>query len=239
MIDRQIEYEFNRYLQKTVNKSQNNKKQMLYHYTSVKGFLLMMEKISENKCYIFPGNCRYQNDENELSEGKKLIEEYIEVNINNIDQSTISLIKDSLNCFSNDVYVTCFSSADDMLEQWKYYGKDCGLAIGFDFNECEGFLNEDKAKMTPRAIENYYLDSTVDDLAFLKTDEFEFSTPTISKGDTDSFTRGGLTLLPLDVIYEDIEKEKALQDLISNANDLMHKSNFLNAEDFKKSIITK
>lgn len=238
MADRQIEYEFNKSLRKAINNT-TGKQNVLYHYTGVKGFLLMMENISENKCFIFPGNCRYQNDENELSEGKRLIENYIETNKNSIDPNTKSLIENSLNSFSNDVYVACFSSDDDMLEQWKYYGKDCGLSIGFDFSECEGFFKEyekeDKNEdMAPREIRDYHIDSATHDLDSLSTDGFEFKKPDIVEGPSYERTRGGLTLLPLGVIYDDDEKERILQKIIDDEKKQMKDMDFLDEENLKK-----
>ena len=108
MVKHHFEYKLTDVLCSAINKlhpdESNNK--MYYHYTSITGFLLMMKDISKNKCYIFPGNCRYQNDENELSEGKELIEEYIKFDlIHNSDPKIIKMVKDSLKNFSNDVYV--------------------------------------------------------------------------------------------------------------------------------------
>ena len=116
-------------------------KKFFYHYTSIAGFLLMMKDIRDKKCYLFPGNTQYQNDANELFEGEKFIGAYIEQK--NTRDQTKQLLEKSLNHFSKNVYIACFSSDRDMLEQWKYYGKNCGLSIGFDFNECEGFWKKD------------------------------------------------------------------------------------------------
>ena len=238
MADRQIEYEFNESLRNAIGIKEEDHK-VIYHYTGVKGFLLMMEKISENKCYIFPGNCRYQNDENELSEGKKLIENYIASDKNGIAQDTKEFIKKSLNIFSNDVYVTCFSSDDDMLEQWKYYGKDCGLSIGFDFSDCEGFFSEEskegnKNEMEPREIKDYRIDPVNYDLDSLSVDGFEFNAPTINENSSSERTRGGLTLLPLGVIYDDDEKKRVLQKLIDDEKKQMDDMGFLDEKSFKE-----
>ncbi len=234
MVDRQIEYEFYESLRRAL--SITNEPKVLYHYTGVNGFLLMMERISENKCFIFPGNCRYQNDENELSEGEKLIEDYITSNENSIDSNTKSLIENSLQSFSNDVYVTCLSSDDDMLEQWKYYGKDCGLSIGFEFSECEGFFREEdiKEELPSREINAYHIDSTDNDLESLKNDGFDFTNPVIVEDPSNERTRGGLSLLPLGVIYDDDKKKNVLQTIINNEKKQMEDIGFLDEESFKK-----
>ena len=108
-------------LNKTVkdakNIDQGTSKKTFYHYTSITGFLLMMEDIREKKCYLFPGNTQYQNDANELFEGETFIGDYIEHK--NTHDQTRQLLEASLKHFSKNVYIACFSSDRDMLEQWR------------------------------------------------------------------------------------------------------------------------
>ena len=65
---------------------------------------------------------------------------------------------DDRNELNEEIYVACFSEAEDDLTQWKYYGKDCGLAVEFDLDNVKlNYCNLEKAKydmmFDPRKVE--------------------------------------------------------------------------------------
>ena len=209
-------------------------KKFFYHYTSIAGFLLMMKDIRDKKCYLFPGNTQYQNDANELFEGEKFIGAYIEQK--NTRDQTKQLLEKSLNHFSKNVYIACFSSDRDMLEQWKYYGKNCGLSIGFDFNECEGFWKKD-AKISDDEVYTRKVEIDTDAITSLITndDELDFSDADIPM--TISYsqkTRKGNNLRPIEVLYTDDEKRKALEYIIKGYDNDIKKLGLIDSDKSKE-----
>lgn len=123
------------------------------HYCSTDSFLVFIKDyltgetiMREGKEYkyltFFASHLRYLNDRNEYIKAfQKLKKELLDE-------------KDSLN---EDIFVACFSQGDDNLTQWKYYGKDTGLAIEFEIdNVMLNYCNKDKAiydmKFCPRSV---------------------------------------------------------------------------------------
>lgn len=101
------------------------------HYTSQESFYAMfkdyIEKTDTNissyeelkYIVMFASQIQYLNDKQEYREGMQIIKD-----------SSI----DTTNLFES-IFVTCFCGEEDLLSQWKYYGKNCGIAIEFDFSE--------------------------------------------------------------------------------------------------------
>ncbi len=88
------------------------------HYTSFAGFKAMLEPYAEkNEPYfkIFPSQIQYLNDYQEYKAGVKV------VGLKTDDED-------------NNVFAVCFCGEEDLLSQWKYYGKNSGISIEFDFN---------------------------------------------------------------------------------------------------------
>lgn len=172
-----------------------------FHYTSIQGFLLMMEDIRERKCYIFPGHMKYQNDIQELSEGVSFVKQNISEFTDN--KATKRIVK-NLNKLNNNIYISCFSSDRDLLEQWKYYGSNCGLSIEFDFEQCEGFFNIEQ--MSNQSIKLFEYD--------IQQDSCDENIKIISKNEC-GYTRGGISLTPVDVLYSDKEKNDIMKNILN------------------------
>lgn len=187
-----------------------------YHYTNIEGFLLMMEDIREKKCYIFPGHTRYQNDIQELSEGVS----YVKLSISQItDKQVTERILEDLNELDNNIYISCFSSDRDSLEQWKYYGSNCGLSIEFDFAQCEGFFNDEQIPAKGMDLFQYDISqNSCNEDTITKWDtnlNFDDATENISKK-LYEHTRGGISLTPVEVLYSDEEKNVAMENMLGN-----------------------
>lgn len=193
----------------------------LYHYTSIEGFLLMLQSINQKKCYLFPGHMRYQNDKKEFDEGLKFVDD-------NFLKITSEMWK---KCFpkeieeiNTNIFISCFSSNGDLLEQWKYYGSKCGLSIEFDFSECEGFWESQEIPLSQEVNEYNYNEHILteenegnDPFGFDKNiDNHYFSTS--KKG----LTRQGISLSPINVLYEEDDKHNVLKKtLITDINKKM------------------
>lgn len=186
-----------------------------FHYTSIDGFLLMMEDIREKKCYIFPGHTRYQNDIQELSEGVS----YIKQSISQItDEQVAERIQENLNELDNNIYISCFSSDRDLLEQWKYYGSNCGLSIEFDFEQCEGFFNSEQISHSRDLFKYDISQKSCNKGTTSKCDtflNFDMEPRDISKNKC-GHTRGGISLTPVEVLYGDEEKNATMENMLGN-----------------------
>lgn len=185
----------------------------LFHYTSIAGFLLMMENIREKECNLFPGHMRYQNDMQEINEGVSFVKNNISILSN---PETSKKISESLNTLDDNIYIACFSSEGDLLEQWKYYGSNCGLSIEFDFNQCEGFwrIGEKASSEKPIYSYNTIEDSLKNTFNSKNESKFDFGDESITKKHKNTKkTRGGVSLNPIKVLYNDNEKERMLQTI--------------------------
>ncbi len=113
------------------NFPKNDPNMRFFHYTSQASFFAMfkdyIDDISleglngENIKYIniFASQMQYLNDKQEFIEGVKIIQN------SNIDTNELF----------ESIFIACFCGTEDLLSQWKYYGKQCGISIEFDFNE--------------------------------------------------------------------------------------------------------
>lgn len=111
----------------------NGEGQRFFHYTSQESFYAMFKDyveqqdlapFSETKLkYInlFASQMQYLNDKQEYKEGLQII------NLERVD--TTNLVE--------SIFVTCFCGKEDLLSQWKYYGKNCGISIEFDFSDTQ------------------------------------------------------------------------------------------------------
>lgn len=97
------------------------------HYTSLAGFYAMLGKFieskSEKRIRIFPTHLRYLNDSREYMEGYEALKK---ISING--KRRFATLQPS-----DEIYTVSFCGDPDLLSQWKFYGKDSGVAIEFDF----------------------------------------------------------------------------------------------------------
>ena len=138
----------------------------LYHYTTLKGFLGII-----NDGEIWATHIFYTNDQTELNRSIKLLNDELEPRIDTLKNKYYDLgpkaigpetnpdvlkMQDKLNFFEgirniiSDVvndnriqfYVCSFTELDDSLSQWRGYCQDGnGISIGFDFTTFKSRLN--------------------------------------------------------------------------------------------------
>lgn len=206
-------------------------KDSLFHYTSITGALLMLKDIQNKKCHLFAGNMMYQNDKNELREGIEIVK-----GIETTEDEYKKIVVECINDLNDNIYISCFSSQRDLLEQWKYYGKDCGLSIEFDFSECEGFWQEgaEISEETKQVVKyntrmnNKDIDKYIDE--FINGKESSDYNDVIKMETEFSNTRGGIDLKPLDVIYDDKLKVEYVEKLV-----VSQRENILKKLDIQKT----
>lgn len=107
---------------------------ILYHYTSLDGLLGIIKSSS-----LWMSHAAYLNDASELNYGTKLISDMINKKIKDKKYNEINdILRVSSIVFSNyyrdsvNPYVLSLSEEIDVLSQWRAYGNNCGVSIGFN-----------------------------------------------------------------------------------------------------------
>ena len=116
---------------------------LAYHYTTIAGF----QSILTNGC-LWASNIHFLNDWLEYEEGKKLCINTLKEFIISSDLSDIETknMSEIINCLENEsaidpyewsidnIFVTSFCAKSDLLSQWRGYGGESGISIGFDYS---------------------------------------------------------------------------------------------------------
>lgn len=118
-----------------------------YHYTSLENCIKLLDNQS-GEFGIWASNLAYLNDKEEHINGLNLIDAEIEKLLINRDDDLsdwVSSYKEKRvkeYTLANEIYVICFCSERSLLSQWKYYGKDSGVAIEYNLDRClySGFI---------------------------------------------------------------------------------------------------
>ena len=106
---------------------------VLYHYTSLQGFIGLMQNKS-----IWCSHCEFLNDSSEFVHALKFASHttsriFMEDDYLNAFSWLISETVHKLELESRQVFVTSFSEKADLLSQWRgYCPQGAGVAIGFD-----------------------------------------------------------------------------------------------------------
>lgn len=113
-----------------------------YHYTSLENCLKMLEH-KGGYFEMWASHISFLNDKEEHINGLKMIERKVDdllVSkgdnlsdwIEDYEEKRIKQIK-----LTSDIFVICFCNERNLLSQWKYYGKNSGIAIQYDLKNCE------------------------------------------------------------------------------------------------------
>lgn len=114
-----------------------------YHYTSL-DVCLEIIKQKENSHEMWASHLAFLNDKMEFNDGYQLLKETLNNRRNDLNK--VNELNTYIDKFLSDenfnpgisanYYILCFCRNGDLLSQWKYYGKDSGIAIEFDLNNC-------------------------------------------------------------------------------------------------------
>ena len=130
-----------------------------YHYASVDAVRSMLQH-KEQTYTMWASHLSFLNDSEEFENGEKLIFNVLRKYINKSfctgkeEDNTIfrqivkKFIKAAQNAdkdisvdgeivFNRNIYILCFCLEENSLNQWKYYGKDSGIALEFNLGECK------------------------------------------------------------------------------------------------------
>ena len=118
-----------------------------YHYTSFENCIKMLEH-TDMVFEMWASHILYLNDTEEHKNGLKLIDRKVEDLLLSRGDAlcdwTEQYLEKRSQSYSDEIYVICFCSERNLLSQWKYYGKNSGVAIEYNLNKCEyaGFFPE-------------------------------------------------------------------------------------------------
>lgn len=118
-----------------------NPPQRLYHYTSIDGLMGIIQGKS-----MFATNALFLNDYSELNYGKKLIFDALsKIKLSSdfqtkvyfgFAQKELDIVENVLHEMDtfplDDLYISCFTTQADVLSQWRGYGSNSGVRIGFN-----------------------------------------------------------------------------------------------------------
>lgn len=150
-----------------------SKGQGFFHYTSLSNALNILNFQSEkneqannksNFISLFASHFLFLNDSAELFDSLNSIIELLQEKCLSINESNEKLkeakilLNDYINRYQNikpnqiinapNHFIICFCLEGNLLSQWEYYGKECGIAIEFDLKNClyDGLTNFKRGK---------------------------------------------------------------------------------------------
>lgn len=169
--------------------------QRFYHYTSIDGFM----SILQNRDFWI-SNIRFMNDSQEFENGKEICKHIVRNKLEVCDSNTKLFLEkileisesnrsEGVNAISKkDIYALSFCNDGDILSQWQFYGNN-GVAIGFengfDINSGIVLMNEDQ-----------YLE----EIALIPPENM--------------MPHDELHLFPYDIIYADSMKKRIIEEIL-------------------------
>lgn len=189
------------------------RKDNVYHYTDIAGFKSIIEKQE-----LWASHISFMNDRLEFLHGKELFKKHLNRNMNvdsdfqkTLLQNVIDRIDDEKSGWlmphsSKDVFSLSFSYERDSLEMWRGYGRESGIAIGFDWERINNpSLNDGDQGMRLIRIEDY------DELKNQYQNESEIR------------PKNEIIFIPVPVVYDDYIKDNLVDDTIKMVIDYYNK----------------
>lgn len=178
----------------------------LWHYTSARAILsifqdyikgLADETAYVHKCSFLASNIRFMNDAKEYSDGLEIYKKLLQDGTILKDKTRLQNLCDASDFQMDSMYLVSFCGNGDLLSQWKWYGKDSGVALKFNFKSAYCSISH--------PIEENG-----------KTDGINHSPLSDAHGtkpsDVYGFTDAQMSIIP--VRYTEREKKKYLQQLL-------------------------
>jgi len=100
----------------------------LYHYTTARGFLGILQSNEDNYFQMWASDSRYLNDSLEYVGGLKIAEECLnssQYKLSHLNQQASNLLKVN----NGRIAVLSMSSKEDLLSQWRAYSENGGYSI--------------------------------------------------------------------------------------------------------------
>ena len=117
------------------------RKWIIYHYATVAGLYGIIEQNA-----VWASHVRYMNDVEEVVHGKQLAIDTLGKLATKVKFGSFAdILRETAEKLSQgilrDHFVASFSQVDDDLTQWRAYGKDQGVCIGFDLSAPDSHLS--------------------------------------------------------------------------------------------------
>ena len=137
-----------------------------YHYTDINGFMGIMQ----NK-ELWATSTRFLNDKNEYIEGlllaQKIAGDYSKTCADKEKKFLNSfqrMIQDRIDKGCNqDIYSISFCECGDLLSQWRGYGKQGGVSLGFDLTYYEMEYDGQKALGIYNFMDRFHYENSSDE----------------------------------------------------------------------------
>lgn len=141
--------------------------QNVYHYTDIPGFISIMTKQE-----FWASHIAFMNDRSEFLHGKELFRKALNEKISllhgaeqTVLQNTLQTLDDEISSGAlpiagKDVFSISFTYNRDSLDMWRGYGKDSGIAIGFNWSQCHSLpgmslIRDDRYKKLLEKYDNH------------------------------------------------------------------------------------
>jgi len=135
-----------------------NIRKTCYHYTTLETFWKIIENDTFHATHV-----RFSNDEEEYTQGKKIIE---------------GIIKDTLPEKPTQLYMICLCSGPNILSQWREYAQS-GVSIGLDFPRGSLFSILPKDEKNDNDVKSFSVSSMPIDVLYTRknkdSDDWEFA----------------------------------------------------------------
>jgi Protein of unknown function (DUF2971) len=118
-----------------------SREKIFYHYTTVSGLFGILRDNA-----VWASHMRYMNDVSEYVHGRDMAVDILEKMARKARfQSFAAILNGSASMLSEgktpDYFIASFSTIDDDLTQWRAYGQDQGVSVGFDISRSDSFLH--------------------------------------------------------------------------------------------------
>lgn len=116
----------------------------LWHYTSARAIFSIFQDYIKgladktayvHKCSFLASNIRFLNDAKEYSDGLEIYNKLLQEGTILEDKTRLQDLRDASGFQMDGIYLVSFCGNGDLLSQWKWYGKDSGVALKFEFEE--------------------------------------------------------------------------------------------------------
>lgn len=114
---------------------------IFYHYTTVEGLFGIIEQNA-----VWASHVRYMNDASEVVHGRELALRVLRTSAAKLRFGSFTeVLRKAIDILDGqeipDYFVASFSRRDDDLTQWRAYGQDRGVCIGFDLAAPDSFYH--------------------------------------------------------------------------------------------------
>lgn len=180
----------------------------VFHYTDIRGFINIMQNQE-----LWASQIYFMNDRSEYHYGKKMFQMALtsleEKSRDDLEKQLYRMTKNSLDksfsegffpISSRDVFSLSFSRCEDSLEMWRGYGKQSGIAIGFDMKKISGVSSG---------------------AVLIKSEKYEYLLDKYHKETEKICPEGEQLFMLYNVLYDKNDKEQFIREMVNCGVDFL------------------